>query len=121
MAEDFDRIIIIQMETYNISIKRGETWKGLTLQFLINDVLVDLTSATILMQFKKKSCDEQSVVEFSLDNGINITGLGLFEIEAHVFDITPRDYTYDLMVQVNGISYYLIGGTLTVESNVSRL
>jgi len=109
------------METYNISIKRGETWKGLTLQFLINDVLVDLTSATILMQFKKKSCDEEPIVEFSLDNGINITGLGLFEIEAHIFDITPREYTYDLMVQVNGISYYLIGGSLTVESNVSRL
>lgn len=112
------------METYNITQKRGETWHGLTLQFLISSVPVNLSGANILMQLKKNSCDTDAVVEFSNVNGgitlLSPLSAGRFSINSYVFDELPKAYYYDLRVEANDRIDYLIGGTFEITYNVSR-
>jgi len=113
------------MEIYDIVSKRGATWNGLTIEFKIDDVAVDLTNASVYMQIKKEECDEIFVQEFSTVNGtINIDNplTGHFSIEPTIFTIVPKVYYYDIRVeQANGRVDYIVGGTFTIISNVTRL
>ena len=113
------------MDTLDISVKRGSTWAGLTIEFKIDDVAVNLTGASIYMQIKTEACTDTSIVEFSTTAGtINIDNplSGHFSIEPTIFNIIPKIYYYDIRVeQANDRVDYIVGGTFTITSNVTRL
>lgn len=93
----------------NIETKRNQTWAGLTVQFLLNDVPVDLSEATIIMQIKKEPCSPTPEVEFTTTDGsIVITNAveGRFAIGPYKFDLPPRNYYYDILVEHGSNSNY---------------
>jgi len=112
-------------ETYDFSHQRGTTWAGFQVEFLIDDVAVNLTGATIAMQVKKDSCDSQNEIDFlSSDGTISITDPtnGIFSIVSCIIDIPPRIYYYDIYVKTSsGAVYYPVSGRLTITENTTRL
>ena len=95
----------------NLEVKRLATWQGLTVQFLLNDVPVDLTGATIIMQIKKEPCSSTPEIEFTTTDGsIVITNAaeGRFAIGPFEFDLPPRNYYYDILVEHGNRKDYIV-------------
>ena len=95
----------------NIETKRNQTWAGLTVQFLLNDVPVDLTGAVIKMQIKKEPCSSTPEIEFSTTDGtITITNAlqGRFAVDPYEFDLAPRNYYYDIFVEHANRKDYIV-------------
>ena len=107
----------------NIETKRNQTWAGLTVQFLLNDLPVDLTGAVIKMQIKKEACSPTPEVEFTATDGtivITNAAQGRFAVNPYVFDLDPRNYYYDIFVEhgnrkdfIVDVSRFEISGTVT--------
>lgn len=107
------------MSDYDITIKRGDTWLGANCEFLLNNVAVDLTDATILSQVKRAASDETPVQ--ILATTISDATAGKFTIDACIFDLSPRAYVYDVQITLaSGRVVTPIDGTLTITSDVSR-
>lgn len=107
----------------NFSTKRGDTWSGATVTVTENDVAMDLTDASILMQLKRDACDSSYVLELSTGSGITITNAadGQFTIDAVIIGLTPKNYVYDVQITLaSGRIVTILEGTFTVEQDVSR-
>jgi hypothetical protein len=109
---------------FNITHKRGDTWKGLILEVLLNGSPLDLTDATIRMQVKKDSSDDEALLEFTTVNDTVIIGdapNGLFEIPETIVDLFPRVYQYDIeIITTTGRVITPFDGTFTITSDVTR-
>ena len=111
------------MAVVNLEVKKGATWQGLTVQFLLNDVAVNLTGATITMSIKKEPCSTTPEVQFSNTDGtivITNAAQGRFAVNPYVFDLDPRNYYYDIFIEhgnrkdfIVDVSRFEISGTVT--------
>jgi hypothetical protein len=108
----------------NFSTPQGDTWQGLTIEFLIDSVAVNLTGASILMQLRKTFCDNTVALEFSTDDGsivIDNPSTGHFSIEPIIISISPRQYVYDTQLTLaSGRVITLLEGNFTVTPTVTR-
>ena len=108
----------------NFSTPQGDTWQGLTVQFLISSVPVNLTGASILMQLRKTFCDSTVALEFSTGNSTIVIDnplTGHFSVEPIIISINPRQYVYDIQVTLaSGRVITIIEGNFTITPTVTR-
>ncbi len=109
---------------YNFTVKRGDSWSGLTVNVTENDEPMDLTSASIKCQVKKSACESTAVLEFDTeDDSITITLplSGQFTVNPLVFDIPARNYVYDIQItKGNGNIITVLEGEISVLNDITR-
>lgn len=112
------------MANFDITVKRGDTFKGLTFEFLLNGSPVDLTSAIIRMQVKKKASDSEAVLEFlTSNNTLVITDAinGVFQLPESIIEAVPKVYVYDVEMTLNtGRVITPFNGNFEVTEDVTR-
>jgi hypothetical protein len=110
--------------SYNLSCPQGDTWSGLTVEFLIADSPVDLTGATIKMQLRKTYCDTAIAHEFSTENGsivVDAPATGIFAVEPTIMNISPKQYVYDIEVTLSsGRVITIVSGNFLITPTVTR-
>ena len=91
----------------------------------MSGVPVDLTNASICMQFKLRPHAEPAL-ELSLDNGgitmVNALS-GEIQVPGRIIDLTPNTYQYDLQYTIPSIGPYFVksplGGKLPVTQDIT--
>jgi hypothetical protein len=103
---------------------KGDTWDGITSLILTQDgVPVDLSAASILMQFK--ICPTKTpVLEFSTSDGSIIistpTLSGEISIPPRIIDIAAQTYVYDLQYTLaSGYVMTALTGKFIVTQDIS--
>jgi hypothetical protein len=108
----------------NFTAPQGDTWKGFTAEFLINDEAVDLTGALIKMQLRKTFCDSVVALEFSTEDGtilIDDPTNGRFSVEPRIINIPSKQYAYDVEVLLaDGRVITIIQGKFIITPTVTR-
>lgn len=106
--------------------KKGDTFDEVAFQVKINDVVVDLTGATIKMQLRKNYDD--TVAALSLTSvssaGITITDAetGQFKINKQIIDIEVYNYVYDIQITLadGTVKSSWISGGFNITNEVTR-
>jgi hypothetical protein len=87
------------MTNYNIESRRGDTWDGATIGFIVNNAPLDLTLASISMEARIRG---DSTVALLLINGSGITitqpTSGILNINPLVFPMSEGLYDYDMSI-----------------------
>jgi hypothetical protein len=104
---------------------RGDTWPGISSLYLgKNDAPLNLTDASILIQFRK-DVDSPVTLELSTDNGrvvILDAENGTFRIPEFLVTTQYGTYKYDLQVTFpDGYTKTYLKGTWQVVSDISHL
>lgn len=96
------------------------------LQWLSDDVPVNLAGYTFRMAAKAKVTDQTTALQLSSEDGgvlVANAAQGKFEIKlsrAQTTALTQRNYVYDLLaIAPNGDGYRLLEGSITVEPAVT--
>jgi hypothetical protein len=110
------------MISKNYAALRGDTTPELPFRILVNGVPLDLTSATLLCQFRAtpKSPAALTLTETA---GMTITNPtnGQLKINEQIYSIAAGIYAYDIeMTLGNGLVKTYIGGNLQVIETTSR-
>lgn len=107
---------------YNVQIWRNDTWAQ-TFAITANDVAVDLSGSTILIQVRSKPTSSDVVLSLTTGSSITIGGVGYNEITLNkVVDIAAGNYVYDMNVTFpSGLVKTYIYGTFLVQEDISRL
>ena len=107
---------------YNVQIWRNDSWAQ-TFAITSNDVAVDLSGSTILIQVRTKPTSSDVVLSLSTGSSITIGGVGYNEITLNkVVDIAAGNYVYDMNVTFpSGLVKTYIYGTFLVQEDISRL
>lgn len=112
------------MSNVNFTSPQGDTWQGLTCQFLIDDVAVNLTGALIKMQLRKTVCDTAVALEFTTEDAsivIDNPLTGHFSVEPRIIDIPAKKYAYDIEVTLSsGRVVTIVEGNFTITATVTR-
>lgn len=106
--------------------KKGDTFDQVGFQVKINDVVVNLTGATIKMQLRKTYDD--TVAALSLTSvgsaGITITNAanGEFKINTQIIDIEVYNYVYDIQITFadGTVKSSWISGGFNITNEVTR-
>ena len=106
--------------------KKGDTFDQVAFQVKINDVVVDLTGATIRMQLRKSYDDTVAALSLTSASsaGITITNAseGRFKINTQIIDIPVYNYVYDIQITFSDgtvKSSWIYGGFI-VTNDVTR-
>ena len=102
------------MNTYNQTLKKGDTWNGVQFQYILNDTPIDLTGSVIKIEFRFLQKEGQLTATLTIGNGITLTDAqnGIFVIDpilitwkvgTHFFDIQLTDNTGIVKTYVEGI------------------
>jgi hypothetical protein len=112
------------MSNTSLTSPQGDTWSGLTVEFSIDDVAVDLTGASIVMQLRKTFCDKTVALEFSTADGsvlIDSPLTGHFIVQPAIISINPRLYVYDIQVTLaSGRVVTIVQGSFNILPTVTR-
>lgn len=106
---------------YNISLWRNDSWMQ-TFAIKANDIPVDLTGSTILIQIRKKA--NASTIDLSLTNGDGISIIGddmnMIVVSKKV-EILAGNYVYDINVTFpSGEVKTYVWGNFLVQEDVSK-
>jgi hypothetical protein len=110
--------------TYDITVKNGDTFRGVTFTILVNAVAMDLTDYDITMTVKQ---DNNTPIVFTklLGSGITITSAaeGKFKIDKQIFpEVAPFRYKYDIELKNRTTSidvYTYITGYFSVTEDIT--
>ena len=107
---------------YNVQIWRNDSWAQ-TFAITANDVAVDLSGSTILIQVRTKPTSTDVVLSLTTGSTITIGGVGNNEITLNkVVDIAAGNYVYDMNVTFpSGLVKTYIYGSFLVQEDISRL
>ena len=110
------------MTTYNFSVLRGNTFNGAQFTVSVNGTPLDLTGASIVMDFR--SDPNSSILQLSLALGTGLTlitpAAGIFKLDAQIFPLLPGVYFYDMLITLpNGTKKTYISGTCTIAEDVT--
>ena len=107
---------------YNVQIWRNDSWAQ-TFAITSNDVAVDLSGSTILIQVRTKPTSSDVVLSLATGSSITIGGVGYNEITLNkVVDIAAGNYVYDMNVTFpSGLVKTYIYGSFLVQEDISRL
>jgi len=104
---------------YNFpEIKETNTFRQRTIQIIKNNVPLDITGGTVLMQLRKQTNSTVlHVFETSITNGLN----GELTLMAWNVDLPPGEYQYDLRItDFSGTILTYIKGVMRVTSAISK-
>lgn len=103
---------------YNIpNHYRGDTWDGINkIAITQNNVPVNLTNASIKMEFRQ-DIDSPVIMTFSTENsGIQITSVSSIRVMPRLIEVPFAKYYYDLQVTFpSGIVKTYVSGTWTIN------
>lgn len=106
------------MKTVNFTHKRGDTFYQTPINIKVNNVDLDLTGATILMQLRKEA---GGVV--ALTPALSITDAvgGDFQIDEQIINIPACTYQYDIQITLSDdtVSTW-ISGLFIINDDISR-
>jgi len=107
---------------YNVQIWRNDSWAQ-TFSITSNDVAVDLSGCTILIQVRTKPTSTDVALSLATGTSITIGGVGNNEITLNkVVDIAAGNYVYDMNVTFpSGLVKTYIYGTFLVQEDITRL
>ena len=107
---------------YNVQIWRNDTWAQ-TFAITANDVAVDLSGSTILIQIRSTPTSSDVVLSLTTGSSITIGGVGKNEITLNkVVNIAAGNYVYDMNVTFpSGLVKTYIYGSFLVQEDISRL
>jgi hypothetical protein len=107
---------------YNVQIWRNDSWAQ-TFSITSNDVAVDLSGCTILIQVRTKPTSTDVVLSLATGSSITIGGVGKNEITLNkVVDIAAGNYVYDMNVTFpSGLVKTYIYGSFLVQEDITRL
>lgn len=107
---------------YNVQIWRNDSWAQ-TFAITANDVAVDLSGCTILIQVRTKPSSTDVALELETGSSITIGGVGNNEITLNkVVDIAAGNYVYDMNVTFpSGLVKTYIYGTFLVQEDITRI
>lgn len=113
------------MKIYDIpKHKRGDTWVGINnIVIATNGAPVDLTGATIRMDFRKSIDSPAALTLSTSNNSIIITQptQGAFTIPPRIIEIPFGIYLYDLQVTYpNGVVLTYIEGTWEIVADITE-
>jgi hypothetical protein len=107
---------------YNVKIWRNDTW-GQTFAILSNDVAVDLTGSTIVIQVRQSPSSATSLLTLSTTaSTITITGTSHNQVTLNkVVDIPAGTYNYDMNITFpSGVVKTYIWGTFIVQEDITK-
>lgn len=100
------------MTNYDITVKRKTTYLGDKFRIHVNGAPLDLTGASILVQFRKAPL-KTVFLELRIGSGITVTDApnGAFQFDTQVFDLAAGQYGYDVEITLASgkIVNYLYG------------
>lgn len=107
---------------YNVQLWRNDSWAQ-TFAITANDVAVDLSGSTILIQVRTKPTSTDVVLSLVTGTSITIGGVGKNEITLNkIVDIPAGNYVYDMNVTFpSGLVKTYIWGTFLVQEDITRL
>jgi hypothetical protein len=107
---------------YNVQLWRNDSWAQ-TFAITANDVAVDLSGSTILIQVRTKPTSTDVVLSLVTGTSITIGGVGKNEITLNkIVDIAAGNYVYDMNVTFpSGLVKTYIWGTFLVQEDITRL
>ena len=89
-------------QTYNLpDAYRGDTYEEIQFTITIDGTPLDLTGATIAMEFRKDSKLGELVKRISIGNGITVVDTvgGVFKIDSFLMTFISGLYYYDIPIQ----------------------
>lgn len=104
---------------------KGDTFDQVDFQLKINDVVVNLTGATIKMQLRKSYSDVTAALSLTSvgSAGITITNAseGRFKINTQIIDIPVYNYVYDIQITLaSGVVKTYVQGGFNITNEVTR-
>lgn len=103
---------------------KGDTFDGYTFTLSLNDLPIDLTGASIIMELKKFK--EQTTADLTLStNNSKISILspstdGKFQIIPQIIDISAFNYFYDIQITFSsGVVKTYIEGRWRIKQDIS--
>ena len=106
------------MKTVNFTHKRGDTFYQTPINIQVNNVDLDLTGATILMQLRKEA---GGVVMFTPDLTITDAPGGDFQIDEQIINISACTYQYDIQITLSDDTVVTwISGLFIINNDISR-
>jgi hypothetical protein len=107
---------------YNVQLWRNDTWAQ-TFAITANDVAVDLSGSTILIQVRTKPTSTDVVLSLVTGTSITIGGVGKNEITLNkIVNIAAGNYVYDMNVTFpSGLVKTYIWGTFLEQEDITRL
>jgi hypothetical protein len=111
------------MKTVNFVHKRATTFDATPIQIKINNVVEDITGATILMQLRK---EEKGKVIYTVLTTITDGVNGIFELDEQFIDIPTCSYKFDVEITFasgtfSGQTQRFISGTFIIEPVISEI
>jgi hypothetical protein len=110
--------------SYNFTHIKGDTFEAVNFALLKNNVVINLTGATIRMQLRTE-CG--GLIALSLTSvasaGITITNAagGLFRINQQIINIASGNYLYDLEILfADGTVKTWLSGEFLIECDITR-
>lgn len=107
---------------YNVQIWRRDTWAQ-TFSITSNDVAVDLSGCTVLIQVRLKPASTDVLLTLQTGTSITIGGVGKNEITLNkLVDIPAGNYVYDMNVTFpSGLVKTYIWGSFLVQEDITRI
>ena len=110
------------MTQYCFAVKRGDTFNGVIFEIALNGSPVDLTDASIAIQFRK-TYSAPSVLDLSIGHGITVLDAtdGKFQIDPRVFTCPVGQYQFEIRLTLAyGVIKTWIGGIATITEDIVR-
>ena len=110
------------MQTYNIEgVVRGDTFDGVQFQFIKNGVPINLTAATLRIDFKANSKTGWVTKRIENGNGITIIDAanGIFRIDSFLVELEVGKHFYDIELIIAGVVKTYLGGFFEVIQDVT--
>lgn len=102
---------------------KGDTYKGTSFTILVNELPLNLTSASIKMSLKTEKSSMVSILDLSTaNNKISITSAleGKFQIVPQIININAGLYYYDIQIILpTGIVKTYVEGQWTILQDVT--
>jgi hypothetical protein len=110
------------MKTVNFIHKRATTFDATPIQIKVNNVVEDITDATILMQLRK---EENGKVAHTVLNTITDGVNGTFELDEQWINIPTCSYKYDIKITFasgtfSGQTQRFISGNFIIVEAISE-
>lgn len=110
------------MNTYNFSVKQGDTYNGATFTIVVNDEPLDLTGAHFLCQFRKSPA-MNAALTWTEEDGISLVTSpynNKFQFDSQIIDLPPETYFYAVqMTLASGEVKTYVSGKMTVLKDIT--
>lgn len=114
------------MATYNFpSQYRGDTFQGMTFTITEADVPVNLTGASIAIQWRLRSATGTLAKEVTIGDGITLDNAAGGQFSIDPFDIDDVNwvagtYLYDVQVTLGSVTRTYFGGNFIILEDVTK-